>query len=64
MGLLNRFKAPVKNRGDKILGLLQEEKYDKITDEMFDMGNEVDNAKLDMYLSENYDNGKRRWQNR
>lgn len=55
MGLLNRLKAPVKSRGDKILGLLQEEKYDKITDEMFDMGNEVDNAKLDMYLSENYD---------
>ncbi len=55
MGLLNRLKAPVKNRGDEILDLLNTGKADQVTDQMLDMGNSVDNTQLNMYLSQNYD---------
>lgn len=55
MGLLNRLKAPVKNRGDEILGLLNAGKADQVTDQMLDMGDDVANTQLNMYLSQNYD---------
>ena len=55
VGLLNRLKAPVKNRGDEILDLLNTGKADQVTDQMLDMGNSVDNTQLNMYLSQNYD---------
>lgn len=55
MGLLNRLKAPVKNRGDEILGLLNAGRADQVTDQMLDMGDSVDNTQLNMYLLQNYD---------
>ena len=55
MGLLNLGKQLVKKQGDEILGLLNAGKADQITDEMFDMGDDVANAQLNMYLSQNYD---------
>ena len=55
MGLLNLGKQLVKKQGDEILGLLNAGKADQITDEMLDMGDDVANAQLNMYLSQNYD---------
>jgi len=55
MGLLNLGKQLVKKKGDEILGLLNTGKADQITDEMLNMGDDVSNAQLNMYLSENYD---------
>jgi len=50
MGLLNLGKQLVKKKGDEILGLLNTGKADQITDEMLNMGDDVSNAQLNMYL--------------
>ena len=42
-------------RGDEILGLLKSGKGDEVTDEMLDMGDPTLNARLNMYLYDNYD---------
>lgn len=48
-------KSKVKSRGDAILKMLREGRGDEITDDMFDLGNEVQNTRLDQYLFQNYD---------
>ena len=50
-----RPKPPEVQRGDEILGLLKSGKGDEVTDEMLDMGDPTLNARLNMYLYDNYD---------
>ena len=53
----NRLAAsdPVTQRGDEVLGLLSSGRADEVTDAMLDMGDSVQNARLNEYLFNNYD---------
>lgn len=46
---------PVTVRGSDIMGLLKSGRADEVTDEMLDMGDAVQNARLNEYLWNNYD---------
>lgn len=48
-------KPPEIQRGDEILDMLKSGRGDEVTDEMLDMGDPTLNARLNMYLYDNYD---------